>query len=314
MLRGKVGLNCSVITFANKVAWRRQGDVVKTDAAAGVFVGKAVAGAAEMHGRMQQDAATGSFFSKGFMFRLPSSTQSVIIDIGLYDDILRPAPGQHVIAIEASMREAMRFDLPAKCEALQNCTLIMAAVGDGTDRLVDLWESHRPFGSATITSSNPRYWTAQLHTCHRSVVNGSIALPLYCPARRQWPMDRGFAVVPMIPFKAVIDAVPAHLSIALCKLDTNGNDVLVLRSAGYALRRCEEVRMEIVSGGQGGPLHQHRAALSLFRSLGFARYARREEVWKGQYDLMVWKNAGPEGTLLQSQRTSRAGSGWSWRG
>ena len=155
ILRGKVDHNCSAISFAHKVAWRRQDDTAQKGSAA-VFVGKPVAGAAEMHGRMQQDAATGSFFSKGFTFRLPHSTQSVIIDVGLYDEILRPAPGQHVIAIEASLREAVHFNLLSKCEALQNCTLIMAAVGDGSDRLVDLWESHRPFGSATITSSDPR--------------------------------------------------------------------------------------------------------------------------------------------------------------
>ena len=124
-------------------------------------------------------------------------------------------------------------------------------------------------------------------------------------------MDRGFAVVTMIPFKTILDAVPAHLPIALCKIDTNGNDVLVLRSAGEALRRCEKVRMEIVSEGQGGPLHQHRAALSLFRSLGFARYARGDEIWKGQYDLTVWKHAGPEGMPLQTRtRASRRSSWW----
>ena len=111
-------------------------------------------------------------------------------------------------------------------------------------------------------------------------------------------MDRGFSVVPMIPMKTILDAVPPRLRISLCKIDTNGNDVLVLRSAGDALRRCEQVRMEIVGEGQGGPLHQHRAALALFRSLGFARYAKAEPLWKGQYDLTAWKQPGPEGIPL----------------
>ena len=65
VLRGKVAANCSAVSFSQKVTWWRQGNAAERPAAASTFVGKVVAGAAEAHGRMQQDAATGSFFNRG---------------------------------------------------------------------------------------------------------------------------------------------------------------------------------------------------------------------------------------------------------
>tara|TARA_B100001989_G_C24542669_1_gene468589 strand:+ start:542 stop:1336 length:795 start_codon:yes stop_codon:yes gene_type:complete len=228
-----------------------------------------VKGASEFHNKMQKDALSSNFFSEGFQFRFGKNIDSVVVDIGLYNGIIKPSLGQHVIALEASLREATKFKLQEKCELLVNCTLIMAAVGDGTDKFVQLWESFRPHGSATITSTNPKIW----------------------------PADRSVSVVPLVSLKSIIEAIPVKYKISKCKIDTNGNDALVLKSASNAIQRCEEVQVEVVEGGQGGPLHQHRAVVKILLKNGFQSYIKSRPFIKGQFNLNVFKRPNIHGSI-----------------
>ena len=91
-------------------------------------------------------------------------------------------------------------------------------------------------------------------------------------------------MVPLLPLSSVIDAIPQHVQLSFCKVDTNGNDVLVLRSAGDSIRRCREVRVEIATGGQAGPLNQHETAVEWLRAKGFDMHEQTRvlNVYRGE--------------------------------
>merc|ERR1719456_564057 len=123
-----------------------------------------------------------------------------MIDIGLYDSILKPEPDEFVIAIDASLREIERFKLFSQCNEIQRCTLINAAIGKSEDKFISLHQSAREGGSSHITNFNPEVW----------------------------PMEMRDVAVPVISLKDVIDAVPSDIPISLCRTDTNGNDGYVI--------------------------------------------------------------------------------------
>ena len=194
--------------------------------------------------------------------------------------------GAHRIAIEASVRETVANNLPRLCELMGNCTFLLAAIGDGTDRLVQLWDSSTGGGPASITAANPAFW----------------------------PHDRSPSVVPLLPLSSVIDAIPQHVQLSFCKVDTNGNDVLVLRSAGDSIRRCREVRVEIATGGQAGPLNQHETAVEWLRAKGFDMHEQTRvlNVYRGgkkgqQYDLIFWKSGAQRARLRGTLRSDKLG-------
>lgn len=176
-----------------------------------------------------------------YTFPLPGDVKHVIIDIGLYNTIIRPRAGEFVIAIDASLKEIEANKLSTMC-ATTNCILLNTAIGEGPNPFVDLHQSERPGGSAHITNFDPNVW----------------------------PMELRPAVVPLNSLKTIIDAIPQELPIILCKLDTNGNDVDVLDSAGTSLKRCLRVVMEIVGPQDGtGPPDQYERAIAITKKHGF---------------------------------------------
>jgi len=194
-----------------------------------------------------QKIRSGKASFDSFKLSFPPGIKQVIIDIGLLNSILTPRPMEWVVGVDASVREATKFNLHGKCAALKRCTLILAAVGDGISRFVTLWESSRVGGSANIVGTDAT----------------------------MWPMELAPATVPLISLKNLIDAVPDHLPIKLCKSDTNGNDVFVLKSAGSSLRRCQQICIEII-GDQtgGGPKGQYQQALTIGQEHGFSETKR----------------------------------------
>ena len=194
-----------------------------------------------------------------YTFPLPRDVKHVIIDIGLYNNIIRPRAGEFVIAVDASLKEIEANKLSTMCSTT-NCILLNAAIGKGPGPFVDLHQSERPGGSSHITNFDPNVW----------------------------PMELRPAVVPLISLKTIIDAVPKEIPIVLCKLDTNGNDVYVINSAETSLKRCSRIVMEIVGPQDGtGPPDQYERAIEITKKLGFRldpRYlsAKRQS---GSYDL-----------------------------
>ena len=177
-----------------------------------------------------------------YVFPLPNEVRGVIIDIGLYDDIVQPKEGEFVIAIDASLREIEKFKLSTMCQRLGACLLINAAIGQGGKPFVNLQQSKREGGSSHITNYDPTVW----------------------------PMELSPAVVPVFTLQTVIDSIPPQLTINLCKTDTNGNDVYVIESAGASLQRCRHLVMEIVGPRDGtGPPDQYERAIQITQRLGF---------------------------------------------
>lgn len=178
-----------------------------------------------------------------YTFPVPTRVRHVIIDIGLYNNIIEPRRGEFTIAIDASLREIDENSLSSKCESYGSCLLLNAAIGEGnSDPFVNLHQSIRPGGSSHITNFDSS----------------------------KWPMELRPAVVPLVSLKTIIDAVPQELPIILCKTDTNGNDVGVLKSAGTSLTRCLHIILEIVGPEDGtGPPDQYEKALDIALSHGF---------------------------------------------
>lgn len=201
----------------------------------------------------------------GYALPFPPEIKSVMIDVGLYNSILEPKADEWVVAVEASVREIERFKLHSKCEKLQRCHLINAAVGESNDTFTTLHQSTREGGSSHITNFDPKVW----------------------------PMDMAPAVVPVISLKSLIDAVPSSLPISLCKTDTNGNDVYVIKSAGPSLQRCQRLTMEIVGNKDGtGPKDQYETALSFTKEQGFvlAPGLASDQRDSGSYNLFFVKH------------------------
>ena len=198
--------------------------------------------------------------STWYEFPIPKGIRQVSIDIGLYNSIMEVAVDEFVIAIDASLREVERFKLASKCYDMRRCLLINAAVGLPISPFVTLHQSEREGGSSHITNYDSSVW----------------------------PMEMRPATVPLISLKTVIDSVPQHLTISKCKTDTNGNDILVIDSAGESIRRCRTVTIEIVGPEDGtGPPDQYERAMRIMTQMGFEPadgYSSAKQL-QGSYDL-----------------------------
>jgi len=171
----------------------------------------------------------------------PQNINSVMIDIGLYNVILPPKADEWVVAVDASVREIERFKLHSKCDELDRCWLLSAAVGNSQDKFITLRQSKRMGGSSHINGGDSS----------------------------RWPMEMRSAIVPIVSLKTLIDAIPDHLPIPLCKTDTNGNDLAVIISAGESLKRCQRLTMEIVGNADHvGPVDQWDKAIAVATAQG----------------------------------------------
>jgi len=177
-----------------------------------------------------------------YQWSFPENVNQVMIDIGLYKMILQPKADEWVIAVDASVREIERFKLHSMCYEIDRCWLINAAVGDSQDTFILLRQSKREGGSSHVNAGDSQ----------------------------KWPMEMKSAIVTIISLKTLIDAVPGHLPIPLCKTDTNGNDLAVIISAGESLKRCERITMEIVGNADHvGPVDQYEKAIEVASAQGF---------------------------------------------
>jgi hypothetical protein len=220
-----------------------------------------VAGSIDRADRRPDLANSNTVVSSEYKFPIPGGISKVMIDIGLYSDILPPEEGELVIAVDASAREIERNKLYTLCANLQRCLLINAAVGKSDDMFVTLHQSNRKGGSSHITSFDDKVW----------------------------PMELKPAIVPIMSLKTLIDSVPSHLPIPLCKLDTNGNDGNIIKSAGSSLERCQRLTMEIVGDlDHTGPQGQYETALSVMSAHGFQLAPGKPSAKRAQFSYNIY--------------------------
>jgi len=186
-------------------------------------------------------------FQKPQPLDFPDRIKYAQIDIGLFSEIL-PAANQNtvVLAVEASVKVIFQNELPKTCTESPNCLLLNAAVGTGGLR--KFLQTVRPGGDSLIDTSK--------------AADGET-----------WPMDAGFILVPTLPMSIIINAIPENLPLVNCKIDTNGNDLEALKSAGDVIKRCHTVDVEVIGGPVGArqvTINNNRSdVVSHMESMGF---------------------------------------------
>ena len=90
---------------------------------------------------------------------------------------------------------------------------------------------------------------ARLNEHNLMGVSSSLAAPAH--QEEYWSVSKGSYMVPVLTLQDVIQSVPGHISISFVKMDLQGFDFEVVKSAGVdALSRIEWLMCECWLGGK----------------------------------------------------------------
>lgn len=170
------------------------------------------------------------FAIKASLLNTGSATEAGL-DIGIAGEFLYGENPKDFfnIPIEASHKEIHRNALLAECRTFNNCHMFMAAISTGTG-ILQFLQTERHGGNSLDTPADV------------------------------WPMDFKSCLVPVLPLKILLDAIPKSVEFKTSKTDTNGNDHRVLRSAGDAITRVSNWEVEFIIDGTAGPRCQFENA------------------------------------------------------
>ena len=153
---------------------------------------------------------------------LPEQITSVIVNIGSNDDPPRPPKGDPSVAVIAV--EPIP-DAAARIKPHPRLFVIRAAVAPG-----------------------PAHF-AVLHTRNGGGVSSSLARPSSRNAQKPWSKNtQGDVYVPVLPLRALLDAIPPHVNITHLVTDMQGFDYAALSDAGRAIRRVPDIVSEVYVG------------------------------------------------------------------
>jgi len=202
-----------------------------------------------------------------------SKDRKVLLDIGLADSILEGAgPDTVVIAVDASQKEMLVNELVEMCHnRTDRCIFFHAALSNTQD-----WD---PAGEEPLQNRVVQFW--------QTAREGGNSLDL--PDKDLWPMDMGASLVPVLPLKVLLDAVPRQVPFEHCKTDTNGNDGRVLKSAAESIKRCPDVKVEFIVSGAAGPSCQKEAGFAFMERQGFDGVTRLMNDEYGYHDVLFTK-------------------------
>jgi len=173
-----------------------------------------------------------------FSFLQHNTVSSVMIEIGLHNEIATPEPGQHVIGIEASLKSIQQNP---QLTQQRDTTVLNAAMGE--ERGVADWFERPGLEQANSLSSQPEF-------------------------DKDFSVSAVATIVPVIRLEDVLAKVPAHVQIAMVKVDAQGHNYHVLKGGGSLLRNAAVIFTECSTDMDGVRIYgQPLDACSNIRSM-----------------------------------------------